>query len=163
MDTTLVAVITEFGRTPIINKTAGRDHWSNVLSIVMPDGSLMIGFTQATGPVEGRPQPPKTRSPLLDADPPIHRDVGRAITDPNNVPALFDELAKWNVTSVKIYAGTARSVGRAIIEKGHRRGLLVTAHLGRYSAQDLRRSDTGSLSHAVEPGHRGNTGLPEGT
>ena len=74
-----------------------------------------------------------TCSPLLDADPPIHRDVGRAVTDPTGVPELFDDLGQWDITTVKIYAGTSRPVGRAIIEESHRRGLFVTAHLGRYS------------------------------
>lgn len=55
LDTTLVAVITEFGRTPKINKTAGRDHWSNVFSIVMAGGGLtsgqIIGTSNAFGEV----------------------------------------------------------------------------------------------------------------
>ena len=59
-----------------------------------------------------------TCSPLLDAEPPIHRDVGRAVTDPAQVPALLDDLLKWNVSTVKIYAGTGRHVGRAIIDEG---------------------------------------------
>jgi hypothetical protein len=43
LETTLVAVITEFGRTPKINKTAGRDHWSDVFSVVMTGGGLKSG------------------------------------------------------------------------------------------------------------------------
>jgi len=43
LESTLVAVITEFGRTPKINKTAGRDHWSNVFSIVIAGGGLTSG------------------------------------------------------------------------------------------------------------------------
>jgi len=113
-----------------------------------------------------------TCSPLLDADPPIHRDVGRAIIDPAKVPALFDDLARWNVSTVKIYAGTARPVGRAIIEESHRRGLFVTAHLGSYSAQDAVNDGVDCLEHiwsvfnyvippdvAKEPGHRGRLDL----
>ena len=82
-----------------------------------------------------------TCSPLLDADPPIHRDIGRGITDPAQVPAILDELLRWNISTVKIYAGTSRPVGKAIIDEGHRRGLFITAHLGNYAAQ-----------HAVEDG-----------
>jgi hypothetical protein len=113
-----------------------------------------------------------TCSPLLDADPPIHRDVGRAITDPAKVPALFDDLARWQPTTVKIYAGTARPVGRAIIDESHRRGLFVTAHLGAYSAQDAVADGIDGLEHiwsvfnyvippevAKEPGHRGRLDL----
>jgi hypothetical protein len=113
-----------------------------------------------------------TCSPLLDADPPIHRDVGRAITDPAKVPALFEDLAPWNVTTVKIYAGTARPVGKAIIDEGHRRGLFVTAHLGRYSAQEAVADGIDGLEHiwsvfnyiippevAGQPGYRGKLDL----
>ena len=88
-----------------------------------------------------------TCSPLLDGEPPIHRDVGRAITDPNQVPAILDDLQKWNVTTIKIYAGTRRDVGRAIIEEGHRRGFLVTAHLGHYLAQDAVTDGIDCLEH----------------
>jgi hypothetical protein len=55
LDSTLVAVITEFGRTPKINATAGRDHWSDVFSIVMAGGGLksgqIIGTSNARGEV----------------------------------------------------------------------------------------------------------------
>ncbi len=113
-----------------------------------------------------------TCSPLLDADPPIHRDIGRSITDATKVPALFEELARWNITTVKIYAGTLRPVGRAIIDEGHRRGLFVTAHLGSYSAQDAVADGVDGLEHiwsvfnyvippesAKQPGHRGRLDL----
>ena len=75
-------------------------------------------------------------SPLIDADPPIHRDIGFSLLDPEKVPAFVDEMAGWGVTTLKIYAGTGRAVGRRVIEEGHRRGFKVTAHLGPYSAQD---------------------------
>lgn len=113
-----------------------------------------------------------TCSPLLDADPPIHRDVGRAVTDPAQVPAVLDELQRWNVTTVKIYAGTQRPVGKAIIDEGHRRGLFVTAHLGPYSAQYAVADGIDGLEHiwsvfnyvippevTKEPGYRGRLDL----
>ena len=34
LDTTLVLCLGEFGRTPKINKDAGRDHWSNAMSVL---------------------------------------------------------------------------------------------------------------------------------
>ena len=43
LESTLVAVITEFGRTPKINATAGRDHWSDVFSVVLAGGGLKAG------------------------------------------------------------------------------------------------------------------------
>lgn len=44
LDSTLVCVATEFGRTPKINGTAGRDHWPKVFSIVMAGGGLKRGL-----------------------------------------------------------------------------------------------------------------------
>jgi hypothetical protein len=41
---TLVCVTTEFGRTPKINPTAGRDHWPKVYSIVMAGGGIKAGI-----------------------------------------------------------------------------------------------------------------------
>lgn len=88
-----------------------------------------------------------TCSPLLDADPPIHRDVGRPVTDPAQVPALLDEMQQWKVSTLKIYAGTRRDVGRAIIDEAHRREMLVTAHLGAYAAQDAVADGVDCLEH----------------
>ncbi len=44
LDSTLVCVATEFGRTPKINGTAGRDHWPKVFSIAMAGGGLKRGL-----------------------------------------------------------------------------------------------------------------------
>jgi uncharacterized protein (DUF1501 family) len=43
LETTLVAMFGEFGRTPIINKDAGRDHWHNVFSVMLAGGGLRSG------------------------------------------------------------------------------------------------------------------------
>ncbi len=43
LDDTLVCVASEFGRTPKINATAGRDHWPKVFSIVMAGGGVKRG------------------------------------------------------------------------------------------------------------------------
>jgi hypothetical protein len=40
---TLVCVATEFGRTPKINPTGGRDHWPRVFSAIMAGGGLKEG------------------------------------------------------------------------------------------------------------------------
>jgi hypothetical protein len=44
LDRTLVMVSSEFGRTPKINKDAGRDHWPKVFSIVLAGGGTKKGF-----------------------------------------------------------------------------------------------------------------------
>tara|TARA_R110002167_G_scaffold9454_1_gene43040 strand:+ start:340 stop:1647 length:1308 start_codon:yes stop_codon:yes gene_type:complete len=44
LDSTLVCVASEFGRTPKINATAGRDHWPKVFSVVMAGGGIKRGI-----------------------------------------------------------------------------------------------------------------------
>jgi len=44
LDSTLVMVTSEFGRTPKINKTNGRDHWPKVFSGILAGGGIKRGF-----------------------------------------------------------------------------------------------------------------------
>jgi uncharacterized protein (DUF1501 family) len=44
LNRTLVMVSSEFGRTPKINKDAGRDHWPKVFSVVLAGGGVKKGF-----------------------------------------------------------------------------------------------------------------------
>lgn len=44
LDSTLVMVSSEFGRTPKINKDAGRDHWPKVFSVVLAGGGAKRGL-----------------------------------------------------------------------------------------------------------------------
>jgi hypothetical protein len=48
LDSTLVMVSSEFGRTPKINGTAGRDHWPKVFSVVLAGGGIKKGFVYGT-------------------------------------------------------------------------------------------------------------------
>jgi len=86
-------------------------------------------------------------SPLIDRDPPFHSDIGRAVTDVAKVPEFVDEMAGWGVTSLKIYVGTPREIGRAVIIEGHKRGLRVAGHLGAYAAQDAVADGIDVLEH----------------
>ncbi|MBW3540616.1 MAG: DUF1501 domain-containing protein [Planctomycetes bacterium] len=52
LDKTLVLMLGEFGRSPVINKEAGRDHWTNVMSMVAAGGGLKHG--QAIGSTDRR-------------------------------------------------------------------------------------------------------------
>ena len=45
LDNTLVLMMGEFGRGPVINKNAGRDHWTNCMSMLMAGGGLNHGQT----------------------------------------------------------------------------------------------------------------------
>ena len=53
LDSTLILMMGEFGRSPVINKDAGRDHWPRVMSMVMAGGGLrhgqVIGSTDSKG------------------------------------------------------------------------------------------------------------------
>ena len=44
LDRTLVMVSSEFGRSPKINKDAGRDHWPKVFSVVLAGGGVKKGY-----------------------------------------------------------------------------------------------------------------------
>jgi Protein of unknown function (DUF1501) len=44
LDKTLIMISSEFGRTPKINGTAGRDHWPKVFSVVLAGGGIKKGF-----------------------------------------------------------------------------------------------------------------------
>jgi hypothetical protein len=57
LDSTLVLVTTEFGRTPKINSTGGRDHHPKVFSIVMAGGGIKKGMVHgATDPTGSEPE-----------------------------------------------------------------------------------------------------------
>ncbi|APW62057.1 DUF1501 domain-containing protein [Paludisphaera borealis] len=53
LESTLVLALGEFGRTPKINKDAGRDHWSNAMSVLVAGcgtpGGQVVGATDARG------------------------------------------------------------------------------------------------------------------
>ena len=56
LDSTIVLVTTEFGRSPKINKTAGRDHYPKVFSIVMAGGGIKQGYVHgSTDPTGSEP------------------------------------------------------------------------------------------------------------
>lgn len=53
LDTTLVAILSEFGRTPRINGQAGRDHWPNVFSVMLAGGGLKPGLVLGSSTRDG--------------------------------------------------------------------------------------------------------------
>jgi len=48
LKSTLVMVSSEFGRTPKVNATAGRDHWPKVFSVVLAGGGVKAGHVYGT-------------------------------------------------------------------------------------------------------------------
>ncbi|MCX7422111.1 MAG: DUF1501 domain-containing protein [Planctomycetia bacterium] len=64
LDNTLVLVMGEFGRGPIMTKDAGRDHWLNCMSMLLAGGGLkhgqVIGSTDSRGyDIKDRPVRPQ--------------------------------------------------------------------------------------------------------
>ena len=56
LDKTLVMVSSEFGRTPKINKDAGRDHWPRVFSVAFAGGGFKRGLVYGSSdPTGGEP------------------------------------------------------------------------------------------------------------
>jgi uncharacterized protein (DUF1501 family) len=53
LDSTLVMVTTEFGRTPKINKTGGRDHWPRVFSTMLAGGGMKQGYVHGSSDALG--------------------------------------------------------------------------------------------------------------
>jgi len=58
LDSTLVLITSEFGRTPKVNAGGGRDHWPRVFSIVMAGGGIKRG--QIYGASDGLAAEPKS-------------------------------------------------------------------------------------------------------
>jgi uncharacterized protein (DUF1501 family) len=54
LDRTLVLLMSEFGRTPDINGTAGRDHYADVFSVLVAGGGFKRGFVLGGSDSEGR-------------------------------------------------------------------------------------------------------------
>lgn len=65
LDSTLVVVMGEFGRTPKINSTGGRDHWPRVFSVLMAGGGLKRGYVHGASDRTGESP---LESPVTPAD-----------------------------------------------------------------------------------------------
>jgi len=53
LNSTLVMVTTEFGRTPKINREGGRDHWPRVFSVALAGGGVHKGLVYGTSDATG--------------------------------------------------------------------------------------------------------------
>jgi uncharacterized protein (DUF1501 family) len=52
LDNTMVLLLGEFGRTPKVNKDAGRDHWPHAMSVLMAGAGVPRG--QVVGATDGK-------------------------------------------------------------------------------------------------------------
>ncbi len=102
LDTTLVVVTGEFGRTPRINKNAGRDHWGPAFTVALGGGGIQGG--RVIGKSDARAERPATAPygpedlyatmfHLLGIDPKdeFHTPDGRPVAIVNN-GKVIDEL-----------------------------------------------------------------------
>jgi hypothetical protein len=81
LESTLVVWLGDFGRTPLINKDAGRDHWPQCYSAVLAGGGLRGG--QVLGQSDSLGAYPKDR-PVAPAD--IHATIFAALGyDPHGI------------------------------------------------------------------------------
>jgi hypothetical protein len=53
LDSTVVLVSSEFGRTPRVNQDRGRDHWPRVFSVVMAGGGIRGGAVLGSSTADG--------------------------------------------------------------------------------------------------------------
>ena len=60
LDSTVVYCAGEFGRTPKVNKNAGRDHWARSMAVVLAGGGFKRGYAHGTTDAQGM-------APALDA------------------------------------------------------------------------------------------------
>ncbi|MCI0641971.1 MAG: DUF1501 domain-containing protein [Gemmataceae bacterium] len=87
LDETLVVWMGDFGRTPLINRTAGRDHWPQCYTMVLAGGGVRGG--QLIGESDAHGAYPKS-SPLSPAD--IHASVFTLLGyDPHGIHYLSPE------------------------------------------------------------------------
>jgi uncharacterized protein (DUF1501 family) len=71
---TLVVVLTDFGRTPRINRGAGRDHYPDAYSIALAGGGIRGG--QVYGSTDSKGEFPKTQ-PCTPPD--VHATIFQAL------------------------------------------------------------------------------------
>ena len=90
LETTLVVALGEFGRTPKINKDAGRDHWSNAMSVLIAGGGTpggrVVGATDPRGyaAVERVLAPENVASTIYTK---LGIDPGKLLYAPNGRPS----------------------------------------------------------------------------
>ncbi len=103
LDETLVVVMGEFGRTPRINSSGGRDHWPNVFSVALAGGGVkggqIIGSSDSLGEMpQDNPVTPSelaaTIYTLLGIDPAheLHTSDGRPVRVAPDGAQVISEL-----------------------------------------------------------------------
>jgi hypothetical protein len=88
LDSTLIMVSSEFGRTPKINASAGRDHWPKCFSVVLAGGGIKPGIYGSSDPTGGEPADNPVSVEQLAAT--VYRQLGidfdKRLMSPGNRP-----------------------------------------------------------------------------
>jgi uncharacterized protein (DUF1501 family) len=53
LESTVVYCAGEFGRTPKVNKTAGRDHWARSMAVLLAGGGFRAGYVHGATDAQG--------------------------------------------------------------------------------------------------------------
>jgi uncharacterized protein (DUF1501 family) len=89
LDSTLVMVTTEFGRTPKVNKDGGRDHWPRVFSIALAGGGMKRGSVYGSSDATGA-EPDENPLAVEDFAMTIYKQLGidgtKKLMSPGNRP-----------------------------------------------------------------------------
>ena len=92
LDSTLVMVTTEFGRTPKINGTAGRDHYPKVFSIALAGGGIKKGYVHGASDATGG-EPESDPLKVEDLAATVYHQLGihydKPLMAPGNRPVLI--------------------------------------------------------------------------
>lgn len=75
LDSTLVMVSSEFGRTPKINPTDGRDHWPRVFSTLLAGGGVKRGFVYGASDSLGA-EPDRDPVSVMDFATTVYNQLG---------------------------------------------------------------------------------------
>ena len=97
LEETLVCFVTEFGRTPRINRYSGRDHWTNAYSIAMagagvPGGQVIGASDRDGGYVSESPYSPENYASTIYEK--LGIDRSRPIYTPASRPVYFGHAAE---------------------------------------------------------------------
>ncbi len=91
--TTLVVVLSEFGRSPRVNSYAGRDHWSGCFSCLLAGGGISGGTVVGESDRDGY-RPLSTPVQVGDLHATIFRALG--ITEPSNTSSTGESQLTLN-------------------------------------------------------------------
>lgn len=89
LDSTLVVVTSEFGRTPKINPTGGRDHWPRVFSVMLAGGGVKQGHVHGSSDALGG-EPEEDMVTVSDLATTMYHQIGinadKELMSPGNRP-----------------------------------------------------------------------------